>query len=167
MNYLIKKHKEASASYFSSFGFISRGRTLIKVVNDVMQFVDFEILGNSWRREIRILFAVRPLSMVISEETTKGQLGVYHLRQFEVPTNQELDSWIYEPSSKENMNDVIDEILRYHAEYLMPLFIAAESCQEALPELIKLEKHQNDVRKEGLRKSGIADKARAHAYKNS
>ena len=157
MDYLIKTYIDACTPELLKCGFARKNKAFVRVVNDVMQILVFEKLRSG--RNCRVRFSIVPLCLRIEKEYIVDGVYSRYLRQFELANSREYDDWEYDPKSEESMDKCIKEIIRYINSYLLPLFDRANSCETALPELIKLEKLFNDIRLEGLRRSGIKDGA--------
>ena len=157
MNYLFKNYYESCKATFSQYGFKKKNGAFARVVNDIMQNFAIEKLKSG--RACRVEFAIIPLCLRIEKEYISGGVYSHYLKKFEIVSWTLFDSWEYDKNSEASMDACLEEIMRYLTSYLLPFFERANSCETALPELIKLERLFNDNRMEILRISGIEDRA--------
>lgn len=128
-------------------GFKRCGQTLVRVKNDVMQAFSLKCWRGGGMCDVE--FGVVPLCLGIEN------IGVgvsYNLCEFERYT-----SWIYGGHTLDGMNQAIDEILRYIREYLHPFFEQVNSTQNALGELLKIERRFEQNRQWYLAKQHMTD----------
>lgn len=109
-------------------GFKKCGKTLVRVKNDVMQ--NFTLKCYRGGGMCTVEFGIIPLCMGITDVS----MGTYNLSDFE-----RFDNWIYDHTST-GMNQVINDILRYINEYLCPFFDRADSTQNLMNALKKIER---------------------------
>lgn len=110
------------------YDFQKCGKTLVRVKNDVMQTFTLKCYRGGGMCEVE--FGVIPLCVGI----TDVNMGTYSLGHFE-----KVDNWTYDHTF-DSMNQVINDILRYINEYLYPFFGRADSTQNALGELMEIER---------------------------
>ena len=159
----MKKYIERCIEETSHYGFKRKNKTFVRVVNDVMQnFVAEKIPSKAFR----VNFSINPLCSRIEKDCI--QMGMYwcELRRFELPELSSvgllahvppLDAWEYDLNAKESMDACVENIINCLKNHLIPFFERANSCETALPELLKLAKLFNENRKLCLGKCGVED----------
>ncbi|MPM81292.1 hypothetical protein SDC9_128344 [bioreactor metagenome] len=155
MDNFTKQYFERCLTEFSQYGFKKHGNAFVRVINDVFQNFYLEKLGTySYGRECRIGFAVLPLCQKNLDERILNGVGLYYLRGFERSHWSQADRWRYEVNI---IDSIIDDIMRYFKQYLIPFFERANSCETAFDALVDLEKHFNETRLMNLSSAGIND----------
>jgi hypothetical protein len=159
MDYLIKTYLDACTVEFSQYGFKRKKKAFVRVVNDVMQLFSIEKIFSG--TACRVLFAIVPLCARIEKHHINGEIYSRDLRRFEVSYDtQSLDIWECGSKLKKDDDHCVADILRYLREYLIPLFIRADSCKTALPEILAVDKLFCNNRRIHLRHNFIDDMAK-------
>lgn len=163
---MIRQLDKYYRTILTPLGFRKQKHVFLRVTNDVFQSVEIERLRRSLKYEtIRIIFSVLPLCLGIDAKRAWSGISLYELRRFEPTYNLEYDGWTY-CKQPETENAVRCEIQRFTEEYLLPFLESADSCINALPELIKLEHTMNQNRLADLAALGSEDHGGPNAELN-
>lgn len=157
MNFCTKIFIQFSKAVLSSHGFKRTNASYIRVVNDVIQVIRFEVLSSG--RACRVVFSAIPLCIGIDRKSIISCPYCHELRRFEPTAGLLLCGWEYDRKAEESIHACMAEIMRYIETYLLPFFDRANSCRTALPELIALEQRFLDNRKISLAWAGMTDHA--------
>ena len=133
-------------------GFRRIRQTHARIVNDVLQTFTFKRYSSG--RDCTVEFGIFPLC----QEIPYPGLGIYTLCNFEVSTCNA--DWSYDRNSEASIEACVQNICSYIDRYLLPLFEEANCSEKALPALIALDTHFENVRQANLLQKNINDYAR-------
>lgn len=161
MDYLVKNYLSTCIVEFSQYGFKKKNKAFVRTINDVMQNFAIEKIG--YGRECRVVFAIIPFCLRIEKKHISGGVYSRELSGFEPLEFGNNTIWNFDPKSEERMDYCISQIIIQIKKHLIPYFTKADSCKNALGEVIRRDKLFNENIKAGFRLAGGVDKAQPRA----
>lgn len=140
-SYVRTRFREICEEHLKEYGFQWKKNGCFRVIHDVVQVVSFERIFSG--SGLRIYFSIKALCYFQDGNLTDFLTeGCFPLRLFKVPPKKrwidgiycsywrdDNECWMHDPRDQEDCENCLCEISKYMKDYLVPLFLAGDSCK--------------------------------------
>lgn len=159
-----REYDTISKRKYLPVGFIKEKQTFARIKGDVLQV--FTLKKHGHKPTVTVEFGILPLCMPLSFASLPIHfsilsMGNYSLDQFFVGSPALHGGWVFNPLSKDSIQDCLYSVTQAIDNHLIPLFDKCTNCSTSLTELVKQEEKFDRNRREILLLRGEADCAKS------